>query len=225
MLALLVAAAPAIPNDVGGKYVAGAYIVFVLLLLIYVAIMGMKLARIESGLREVAEIAEQRKDDAAAAAGEPAAPAEPAAEEPKLSPIVGTLQGTAPQTAAPTPKPFVPQEPVAETQPAPDQGAQQATAPQPAATGSVDAGWDAFGRGGERTQILEDLDLNAVPPVGITGIEITDKAKERDGVICYGAIGVGGTKMKIHRAAIERLFTANNLVLDAEEVFQIGQEL
>ena len=59
-------AAPAIPNDVGGKYVAGAYIVFVVLLLIYVAIMGMKLARIERGLRDVAEIAEQRKDGAAA---------------------------------------------------------------------------------------------------------------------------------------------------------------
>jgi hypothetical protein len=68
-------AAPAIPNDVGGKYVAGAYIVFVLLLLIYVAIMGMKLARIERDLREVAEIAEQRRDDAAALA-EPATPAE-----------------------------------------------------------------------------------------------------------------------------------------------------
>jgi hypothetical protein len=60
-------AAPAIPNDVGGKYVAGAYIVFVVLLLIYVAIMGMKLARIERGLRDVAEIAEQRKDGAASA--------------------------------------------------------------------------------------------------------------------------------------------------------------
>jgi hypothetical protein len=59
-------AAPAIPNDVGGKYVAGAYIVFVVLLLIYVAIMGMKLARIERGLREVAEIAEQRRDGAGA---------------------------------------------------------------------------------------------------------------------------------------------------------------
>jgi len=52
-----------------------------------------------------------------------------------------------------------------------------------------------------------------------------DKAKDRDGLICYGAIGVGGTKMKIHRAAIQQLFTANNLVLDAEEVFQIGQQL
>ena len=69
------------------------------------------------------------------------------------------------------------------------------------------------------------IDLNAVPPVGIAGIEVTDKAKEREGLICYGAIGVGGTKMKIHRAAIQRLFTANNLVLDAEEVFQIAQVL
>jgi len=67
MLALLIAATPDIPNDVGGKYDAGAYIVFVLLLLIYVAIMGMKLARIERDLREVAEIAEQRRDDAATA--------------------------------------------------------------------------------------------------------------------------------------------------------------
>ena len=66
MLALLLATAPAIPNDVGGKYVAAAYIVFVLLLLIYVAIMGMKLARIERDLREVAEIAEARRDDAVA---------------------------------------------------------------------------------------------------------------------------------------------------------------
>ena len=57
----LLAAAPAIPNDVGGKYVAGAYLVFLVLMLIYVAIMGMKLARIERELRELAEIAEQRK--------------------------------------------------------------------------------------------------------------------------------------------------------------------
>jgi hypothetical protein len=69
------------------------------------------------------------------------------------------------------------------------------------------------------------IDLNAVPPAGIAGIEVTDKAKERNGAACYGAISVGGTKMKIHRAAIQRLFTANHLVLDAEEVFQIGQEI
>ncbi len=69
------------------------------------------------------------------------------------------------------------------------------------------------------------IDLNAVPPLGIEGIGVMDKAKECGGVFCYGAIGVGGTKMKIHRAAIERLFTRNDLVLDAEEVFALGQEL
>jgi methylenetetrahydrofolate/methylenetetrahydromethanopterin dehydrogenase (NADP+) len=69
------------------------------------------------------------------------------------------------------------------------------------------------------------IDLNAVPPAGIAGVEALDKAKDRDGIICYGAIGVGGTKMKIHRAALQQLFTANNLVLDAEEVFEIGDSL
>jgi methylenetetrahydrofolate/methylenetetrahydromethanopterin dehydrogenase (NADP+) len=66
------------------------------------------------------------------------------------------------------------------------------------------------------------IDLNAVPPVGIAGIKPQDKAKERDGQICYGAIGVGGTKMKLHKAAICRLFESNDAVLDAEEIFALG---
>jgi hypothetical protein len=66
------------------------------------------------------------------------------------------------------------------------------------------------------------IDLNAVPPAGIGGIQPHDKAVERDGQICYGAIGVGGTKMKLHKAAIRRLFEANDLVLDAEEIYELG---
>jgi hypothetical protein len=69
------------------------------------------------------------------------------------------------------------------------------------------------------------VDLNAVPPLGIAGIKVTDKAVERQGVIYYGAIGVGGTKMKIHKAAIKALFESNDRVLDAPEIFQIGREL
>jgi hypothetical protein len=69
------------------------------------------------------------------------------------------------------------------------------------------------------------IDLSAVPPVGLQGIEITDKATKRDGMVCYGAIGVGGTKMKIHKAAIRQLFTANDQVFDAEAVYRIGQQL
>lgn len=69
------------------------------------------------------------------------------------------------------------------------------------------------------------IDLNAVGPVGLAGIEVTDCGVQRDGMICYGAIGVGGTKMKIHKAAIRQLFAANDLALDAEEILRIGHQL
>jgi hypothetical protein len=69
------------------------------------------------------------------------------------------------------------------------------------------------------------VDLNAVPPLGLGGIDVTDKAKDRDGQLCYGAIGVGGTKMKIHKAAIARLFEANDQVLDTAAIYAIGQSL
>ena len=53
---------PALPLDEAGKYVAGAYVVFVVLILVYVAIMAAKLQRIERELRELAGFAEQRKN-------------------------------------------------------------------------------------------------------------------------------------------------------------------
>jgi methylenetetrahydrofolate/methylenetetrahydromethanopterin dehydrogenase (NADP+) len=67
------------------------------------------------------------------------------------------------------------------------------------------------------------IDLNAVPPLGIEGVEMTDRGVERDGVTSYGAIGVGDTKMKVHKAAIAQLFERNDLVLDAEEIYQLAQ--
>lgn len=69
------------------------------------------------------------------------------------------------------------------------------------------------------------IDLNAVPPLGIEGVEATDKKKERDGVLAWGALGVGGTKMKIHKRAVQELFTSNEKVLDAEEVLELGRAL
>lgn len=69
------------------------------------------------------------------------------------------------------------------------------------------------------------IDLNAVPPYGLGDIEPTAKASKCGELVCYGALGVGGTKMKIHKAAIAKLFTANNLVLDADEIYALGKEL
>jgi hypothetical protein len=66
MLALLPIAAPALPLDEAGKYVAGAYIVFLALIVVYVAIMAAKLQRIERELGELAGFAEQRNGGDAA---------------------------------------------------------------------------------------------------------------------------------------------------------------
>ncbi len=69
------------------------------------------------------------------------------------------------------------------------------------------------------------VDLNAVPPLGIEGIAATDKAADHDGTACWGALGVGGMKMKIHKKAVQDLFTSNDKVLDAEQVLDLGHEL
>jgi hypothetical protein len=46
---------PALPLDEAGKYVAGAYVVFLALIVIYVAIIGAKIARIDRELTRLAE--------------------------------------------------------------------------------------------------------------------------------------------------------------------------
>jgi hypothetical protein len=51
---------PALPLDEAGKYVAAAYLVFLALVLIYVAIMAAKLSRIERDLHELNELADRR---------------------------------------------------------------------------------------------------------------------------------------------------------------------
>jgi hypothetical protein len=59
---LTLASAPALPLDEAGKYVAGAYIVFLVLIVVYVAIMAARLQRIERELRELAGFAETRSE-------------------------------------------------------------------------------------------------------------------------------------------------------------------
>jgi hypothetical protein len=54
---------PALPLDEAGKYVAGAYGVFVALILIYVAIMAAKLQRIEREIQSLTELARQRLEE------------------------------------------------------------------------------------------------------------------------------------------------------------------
>lgn len=76
----------------------------------------------------------------------------------------------------------------------------------------------------QRAHVLQvAIDLNAVPPAGLEGVEVIDRGADRGGVKCYGAIGVGGTKMRIHKAALQLLFETNDRILDVEELFELGR--
>ena len=68
-------------------------------------------------------------------------------------------------------------------------------------------------------------DVNAQPPLGLEGIEATDKGKERDGKLCFGALGIGGLKLKLHRACIGQLFENPEQVLDAEHIYALAKEM
>jgi hypothetical protein len=70
VVGLLLAGAPALPLDEAGKYVAGAYLVFLVLVVIYVAIMAAKLGRMERELRELAGFAENRANGEVAASSD-----------------------------------------------------------------------------------------------------------------------------------------------------------
>lgn len=69
------------------------------------------------------------------------------------------------------------------------------------------------------------IDLNAAPPAGIEGIKPDDDGKFFDQKTCYGAIGIGKLKMKIHKRALQSLFNSNDQILEVEEIFAIGEDI
>jgi methylenetetrahydrofolate/methylenetetrahydromethanopterin dehydrogenase (NADP+) len=75
------------------------------------------------------------------------------------------------------------------------------------------------------TSLRVAIDLNAVPPLGLDGIDVMSKAAMHGQIACYGAIGVGGTKMKLHKRALQRLFEQNDLILDTAEIYALASEL
>ena len=69
------------------------------------------------------------------------------------------------------------------------------------------------------------VDYNAAEPLGIEGVEAGDDLVEREGKLVLGALGVGGQKMKTHKACVRRLFERNDLVLNADGVYAVAQEI
>jgi threonine dehydrogenase-like Zn-dependent dehydrogenase len=69
------------------------------------------------------------------------------------------------------------------------------------------------------------VDLNAVPPLGIEGVDVNDAGVQRNGVTVFGAFGIGNFKTKLHKECVARLFTRNDLVLDAETIADVAREM
>jgi len=76
-----------------------------------------------------------------------------------------------------------------------------------------------------RSRLRVAVDLNAVPPLGIEGIDVVDGGVNRGGTIAFGALGVGGLKMKVHKTCVKRLFDRNDLEFDAEAIADVAHEL
>jgi hypothetical protein len=76
-----------------------------------------------------------------------------------------------------------------------------------------------------KSGLLVACDLNAVPPLGIEGIEVTDNGATRDGTTTFGALGIGGFKMKVHKRCIARLFESNDAILDAESIAEVAGKI
>jgi NAD(P)-dependent dehydrogenase (short-subunit alcohol dehydrogenase family) len=66
-------------------------------------------------------------------------------------------------------------------------------------------------------------DVNAVPPLGIEGIEAADKGTEREGKRVFGALGIGSLKMKVHRACLAQLFERNDAVVDLDTIYRVAR--
>ncbi|MEL0326625.1 MAG: methylene-tetrahydromethanopterin dehydrogenase N-terminal domain-containing protein [Burkholderiaceae bacterium] len=77
----------------------------------------------------------------------------------------------------------------------------------------------------ENQSIEVVCDANAMPPLGIEGVELNDKAKEIGGKKAFGAIGFGGLKISVHRECVSRLFHSNDGIFDAEEIYRIAKEM
>jgi hypothetical protein len=75
----------------------------------------------------------------------------------------------------------------------------------------------------KKSETLEVIaDVNAVPPMGVEGLEVMDNGVDKDGIIFYGAIAIGNFKMKVHQGSVAALFETNDLFLDETTIYDIA---
>jgi len=68
------------------------------------------------------------------------------------------------------------------------------------------------------------VDYSAAEPVGVEDVDRGDNLIEEDGVLKLGALAVGGPKMKLQKACVQRMFETKGIVLDLEGVYDVALE-
>ena len=97
--------------------------------------------------------------------------------------------------------------------------------------GSAKAGMQVLSRAqlGKAENLIVAADANAVPPLGIEGVEVNDMGKELDftssKAVGIGALAMGNVKYKVHYRMFELMKeTDKPLYLDHNEAFKVARE-
>jgi len=112
--------------------------------------------------------------------------------------------------------------PVAATDPQQNEASCQGAA-MVVAAGAAGAALLTSGALQRLSQLKLAIDLNAVPPLGLSDVSAMDKGVTHHGVLCYGALGVGGLKMKVHRQCVASLFESSDRLLDTQAIYQTAR--
>jgi hypothetical protein len=68
------------------------------------------------------------------------------------------------------------------------------------------------------------VDVNAVPPCGIEGIDPRDDGKRlEDGRISIGALSIGSLKIQVHHRIVEKLFEEKGQIMDLEKIYLVAE--
>ena len=96
--------------------------------------------------------------------------------------------------------------------------------------GSAKSGLQVWSRA--KLELAENLiiaaDVNAVPPLGIEGVEVHDMGKELDftpiKAVGIGALAMGNVKYKVHYRMFELMKESDKaLYLDHDEAFKVAR--
>jgi methylene-tetrahydromethanopterin dehydrogenase len=76
-------------------------------------------------------------------------------------------------------------------------------------------------------KLVVAADVNAVPPSGIEGLEVTgDGAELSCGALGIGALAIGGVKYGVQRGLLERMMSADRaVVLDFPDAFDLARDM